>query len=95
MATDDALHPYHGVLGGIAVWWPLQETAYHRICLLTSTYLIFYDCRMATPKRIRLRSLNVDEQTHFKLKQAAIHGKTLAELVKELVDRFLPKVVKP
>ena len=40
------------------------------------------------------KALQVDPDTHFKLKQAAIHGKPIGQIVKELVDRFLPKVVK-
>lgn len=41
------------------------------------------------------KALQVDAETHQKLKRAAAEGKTIGQLVKELVDRFLPKVVKP
>ena len=41
------------------------------------------------------KALQVDPETHLKLKRAAAEGQTIGQLVKELVDRFLPKVTKP
>jgi hypothetical protein len=40
------------------------------------------------------RTIQVDPETHLKLKQAAVYGKPIRKIIQELVDRFLSRVVK-
>ena len=39
------------------------------------------------------KSIKIDSATHLKLKRAAVNGKPIGQLVKELVDRFLKAVM--